>query len=321
MRPKCSTERTSVGQRRRLLLLPAFAVALHRQGILAAARRDDGQRLLLGEEPGRRPVQLAALAIRLAVPARRPARNLVLGELPEGLLVVPLGFGLSVGLDLGQLAEEDDPPGELSLVRIEVVLRGGVDEHRRRPHRTVGSRRPRLGQGQQLRLVRRRHPHGRNLVLPPAPEGTPAFLMRVREPPARELRLRPVVGALHSGRAGQARADAVHELARQRHDLRIAEPLVADARDHVEVDALLSGDRRGDQGERGEHEAGRTLQGFLLRADKPGQPTMGACPGQHRREERGRRPLNARRKDSARSARPARSTAARSGSPRPSRAQ
>src|SRR5262249_39366126 len=59
----------------------------------------------------------------------------------------------------------------------------------------------------------------------------------------------PIVRRFHVRGAGQPRADAVHQLRGRVHDFRVAEALLPDPSDHVEVDRLRGRQRRDDQTE------------------------------------------------------------------------
>ncbi len=233
-------------RRRRVLALPALDALHAERAAVERARLDDRGHLLLHEELAELPLERAAPGELLAVEGLAGAHvgapgDLVAGEIGEGLLVVALGERLLLRLDLAGLAENQDLAGELPLLLLQVFLLRQLDLDRRRAQGPVRPGAPGQRQREELGEVRRQHPHRRDLVAPAAPEGLPRLQVRVGEPPVRELLARPVVGPLHVRRPRQARADLVHQVARDLHDLRIAEPLLPDLRDHVQVHPLLGG--------------------------------------------------------------------------------
>src|SRR5262249_23600923 len=77
-----------------------------------------------------------------------------------------------------------------------------------------------------------------------AAERAPFLEVSVFEAPFGECVAGPIVGALQVGRAGEARADDVGQVAERLHGLRVVETLVADAIDDLAADAGGVGRRR-----------------------------------------------------------------------------
>ena len=63
--------------------------------------------------------------------------------------------------------------------------------------------------------------------------------MRVAQAHGGELIARPLVGALHVGRSGEALADRIHQAGGVVHDFGIAKAFVANAGDGFEIDFFL----------------------------------------------------------------------------------
>src|SRR5262249_58293137 len=106
-------------------------------------------------------------------------------------------------------------------------------------------------------------------VEPAAAEGPPSLEMRIRETEILELLAGPVISALCVGRAGEARTNAIHQAARNLHDLGVAKSFVADPVDHVQVNFFLGEASQGKSTECERKNGGQTsrgVHGFSLNA-------------------------------------------------------
>src|SRR5436309_6389818 len=167
-------------------------------------------------------------------------------EIPEIVVLKMTEYSLVNGLYLAHLAIENDLARELALVLVEVLLVFEVYPDCRRSNWAIRGRRPGRRLCDEYRGVRRRHTDPGVQLLPSHAEFAPVFQVRVAAAHRGELIASPFIGALRVGRAGEARADSIHQSRSVFHDVRMADGLIADALIHAVIEILALGlnDRR-----------------------------------------------------------------------------
>ncbi len=203
------------------------------------AQVDRGQSLFLDEKLVELRAQLPTLPRALA-PLRRRAGQREDAQLLELVLRDALKRGLLRDVQLARLADQEDLARELAGVGLEILRRLDRDLHRRPANGFLRTRRPRLGQRHEGRLVRREHVHRGAGERPAATERPPRLEPRARHPPLAEARPGPAAGGLPLGGSREPGAELVGEHAQRLHDLRTVEALVADPVDRVPVDGLVA---------------------------------------------------------------------------------
>ena len=228
------------------------AAALHKHcAAVAATGLNHGRDFLISPEFAQLLAQRALFHEVFAIEiATLSAGNFVVGDFGQAFFVVAAHLRRLMRLDLRISAEEHDRALELAAILVHVLIFFDLHGYGFGANGAICSRRPRHRDGDQRGNVRLRHARADKLLRPAAAKRAPAFQVRVLQPPRGELIARPFVGALHLRRAGQARANAVGQLAHDFHHVRIFEAFLPDARDHFVV-KVFDGRRRGAVG--GEH--------------------------------------------------------------------
>ncbi|KAG0950035.1 hypothetical protein G6F31_013845 [Rhizopus arrhizus] len=211
--------------------------------VVPAADADRGQRAFFDEERIDLARQRLALLVFLDPLGALGGGVLVLGQ-GEFLQafqrggVVAMRICLGTALVLARLAQQQDPATQLAAVLLDVFGLLDLDLHQFAFHRAVRTRRPGLGQRMQRLDAVAQHFHAGRGELPATAEIIEGVVVDVVQLPFVELAAGPGVGAAHRRGIGQARADALCEVAEGVHHLRTMEGLLADAADHVQVHRL-----------------------------------------------------------------------------------
>jgi hypothetical protein len=203
--------------------------------VAAAGVNDEGRALVLIEVPlpavegggsARRGVAAEAL-----LRARRGVGRV--GEVEQLFLVGARGVGVEVRLEVARGAVEHDLAAQIALVLLKLLLIGRAHVDDLRGDGACGRGRPGFRVGEERDGLRLDDLRREALQSPAATERPPRFEVRVLEAPLRKLVARPLVCALHVGRACKTRADDVRQIVQSLHQLRAVHPLVADALDWV----------------------------------------------------------------------------------------
>ena len=243
-----------------ILGVAGAARADEERAAVAAAGIDEREHAFVEEKL--HPLTLELL-LPLKCPASAPAAcGRLPGEVRKVRVAVAAARRREVRLYLPHRGRQDELSPQLAPPCVKILLALDVGEHRFARDRAVGAGRPGFGEADE-RIGARRHRHRDEAFGLPSAAERPRLDVNVGEAPVFHRLHRPVGGFLDVGRAGQARAIYVGEVALNLHHLRALrlQPFFLDAVHGVEIDLLgdrpVGGDRQAqDDGEhRGERES------------------------------------------------------------------
>src|SRR5580700_3719110 len=151
-------------------------------------------------------------------------------------------------VDLPGRREEDNLSFEFALVLIEVGDSLGVEQNDPTADHAVRTRTPGFGVGDERAEPWRQHIRGETLKRPATAKWSPSFKMRVLKAPVAKFVASILLSSLQVGRARQAWAGDIGEVANHFHDLRVIQRRIANSVGCVEVYFLLRyGNARGEE--------------------------------------------------------------------------
>src|SRR5258708_7080071 len=174
-----------------------------------------------------------------------------------------MGRWVEERIDVPGLREEDNLSFELTLVLVKVGDSFHVEQNDFTAHQTLRAGAPGFGIGDERAEPRRKHIRGETLQRPATAKRSPGLKMRVLKAPFVKFVASILFSSLQVGRAGQAWAGDVGEVANHFHDLRVIQGHIANPVGRVEVYFPLgcgkaSGEEKNGAQERSESSFART---------------------------------------------------------------
>src|SRR5580704_5363378 len=165
-------------------------------------------------------------------------------------------------IDVPGRREEDNLSFEFALVLIEVGDSLGIEQNDFTADHAVRARTPGFWVGDERAEPGRKHIRGETLQRPATAKRSPGFKMRVLKAPVAKFVASILLSSLQVGRARQAWAGDIGEVADHFHDLRVIQRRIANSVGCVGVYFLLRcGNARGEEN----YEAQQRSEGSLAR--------------------------------------------------------